>query len=162
LEFYTVSDAYINYLKNIDSKVPDNYGEKRPYIGVLLEVQNHRYLAPLTSYKAKQDNIKSSNPTIFKLYEKGNENNKLGLIHLNNMIPVLDIAITRVDISLQEERYKNLLNLQLDYIKANQDAVKIKALNLYELITKHNHQFYSSISCGFTNLESEYIKYSPK
>lgn len=160
MEFYTVSDAYIAYLKAIDNKVPDNYSEKRPYIGVILEVDGHKYLAPLTSYKTKQDRIDPSTPTIFKLHEKGDPNNKLGMVAINNMFPILDSEITKVDFTAQEARYRRMLNLQLAFIKSNQDQIRARARALHKLITEKSHKFFASISCDFAALEAGYGGYA--
>lgn len=156
MRFYTVSDNYINCLKKLDPRVPDNYKGKRPYIGFILEINGHKYLAPLTSYKPKQDQYPTSNPTIYKLHEKNNPVNKLGLIHLNNMIPVVNSEIFGVDFSTQPQHYKNLLTLQLAFIKANQDAIKAKALHLYNLVTQAGKFPLRSICCDFLALEAGY------
>ena len=36
--FYPIKDEYINYLKKYDAKVADNKKGKRPYVGVVLEI----------------------------------------------------------------------------------------------------------------------------
>ncbi|WP_052721946.1 type III toxin-antitoxin system ToxN/AbiQ family toxin [Pseudomonas synxantha] len=64
MKLYTVTDAYIAYLKGIDSKVLNNYGGIRPYVGIIIEIGGHKYLAPLTSYKAKQEKLNNNLPTI--------------------------------------------------------------------------------------------------
>lgn len=156
MQFYTVTNAYINYLKALDSKVPDNYGGSRPYVGIILEIGGHKYLAPLTSYKAKQDTMKDSNPTIFKIYEKGNDLNKLGMLHLNNMIPVLESEIIPVVFSSLDHKYKSLLTKQIAYIKSEQDAIKKKAGNLYKLVTISKNEHYCKLSCDFIALEAGY------
>ncbi len=38
LRFYNVDDKYIAYLYNFDNKVPFNKNSKRPYIGIVLEI----------------------------------------------------------------------------------------------------------------------------
>ena len=154
MKFYIVSDAYIAHLKSIDSKVPDNYAGQRPYIGILLEVNGHQYLAPLTSHKPKHDAMQTSTPTIFKLHEKGVETNKLGMIQLNNMIPVTSADVVLLDIAAQPLKYQRMLSLQLAFIKSNQDKIKEKASKLYELVTAKKHKFFCSISCDFTALEA--------
>ena len=44
---------YCNYLRKFDNKVPYNYNEKelRPFVGVLFEVNDCKYFAPLSSPK---------------------------------------------------------------------------------------------------------------
>lgn len=46
---------YCDYLRKFDSRVPYNYNEKelRPFVGVLFEIDDCMYLAPLSSPKAK-------------------------------------------------------------------------------------------------------------
>lgn len=47
-QFFIVSDKYINYIKGYENKVCDNYGEKRTHIGIVIEIDNIKYVAPLT------------------------------------------------------------------------------------------------------------------
>ena len=55
MKIYTVDEQYIAALKAVQPrKVLDNYQGTRPYIGVLLEVNGTKFLAPLTSHKPKQ------------------------------------------------------------------------------------------------------------
>lgn len=156
MQFYTVSDKYINYLRGVDAKVPDNYAGKRPYVGIVLEIGEHKYLAPLTSYKIKQDKLLQSNPTIFKIHEKGVEANKLGMIHLNNMIPILNTEVAIINIAAQEFKYQNLLLKQLEFIKSNQDEIKKKAVHLHKLVTKDKTPHFCQLSCDFSTLELNY------
>jgi len=160
MRFYTISDSYINYLKKLDATVPNNYSGKRPYIGVILEINEHKYLAPLTSYKQKQDKIHGSSLGAFKLHERSNENNKLGMICLNNMIPVLESEITELDIDIQEEKYKRMLYLQYEFIKTKKEEIIIKAKRLHDAVTVKKEKFYSGISCNFQLLEQSYTKYN--
>ena len=159
MEFYSVSDAYIAFLTGYDARVPNNYAGRRPYIGVILNLNGHEYLAPLTSYKLKQDNLASSNPTVFKIHEKGNDANKLGMVQLNNMIPIIHNEISLIDISLQEAKYASLLTLQLAFIKSNQEDIKKKAQNLYSLVTVKKNAFFCNLSCDFSTLEANYANF---
>ncbi len=51
MRFYIIDENYINFLKQSEPNVPNNYNQKRPYIGVVLQINEIKYLAPLTSYK---------------------------------------------------------------------------------------------------------------
>ena len=82
MRIYIVKEDYINYLKKFDDNIRDNKNESRPYIGILLEVNGMNYIAPLASPKEKHKSMKN-NIDFFKL-----ENGDLGVINLNNMIPV--------------------------------------------------------------------------
>lgn len=160
MKFYIVDDGYINYLKTLESKVPDNYSGKRPYIGVVLEVDGHKYLAPLTSYKEKQDRLKSSSPTIFKLHHKSDEDEKLGMIQLNNMFPVTEKVIVELDVNSQDEHYKRLLNKQYEFIKSKESEIKKKATKLHAMIIQNKVPAFTKISCDFSLLENQYTNYT--
>jgi protein AbiQ len=154
LKFYVVSTAYLDHLQAVEPKVYYSKGaayiNAKPYIGIVLEVAGHKFIAPLTSYKQKHDKIKSSNVTAFKLHEKGNPSNKLGMISLNNMIPILDTEITLLDMNAQEVRYQRLLYKQFEFIKANSDEIKDRAAKLHHQVSVVRTTFYVSISCNFT------------
>ena len=57
LNFYTVSDKYIEYLYQFDKKIPFNKNAKRPYIGIVLHIEEFNYFAPLFSPKKTIQNI---------------------------------------------------------------------------------------------------------
>lgn len=83
MKFYIVSDRYISYLKTIDGKVPDNYNGSRPFIGVVIEVNGVSYIAPLSSPKPQLERINNSKPTAFKIYNRKDGTEFLGVINLN-------------------------------------------------------------------------------
>ena len=55
LKLVIVKTEYCNFLRKFDKKVPYNFDKKkrRPFIGVLFEVNDYLYFAPLTSPKSK-------------------------------------------------------------------------------------------------------------
>jgi protein AbiQ len=149
-----VEEDYINFLKTIDNKVPDNYVGKRAYIGIIMEIDGVQFFAPLTSYKTKQDSIDSSIATIFKLHERGNPSNKLGMISINNMIPVLNDQIIKLDIENQPYKYKSMLYKQYEFIKEKKDEIIFRANKLYDLVINKKSPFYVKMSCDFSKLTS--------
>lgn len=66
LNFYIIDDNYIEYLSQFDKHIAYNKNEKRPYIGVVLIVENHYYFAPLFYPKQKHKTYKY-NLTFFKI-----------------------------------------------------------------------------------------------
>ncbi len=77
---------YCDYLRTFDKKVPYNYNKKklRPFVGVLFEIDECKYFAPLSNPKNKHRIMK---PTLdFLKIDYG----KLGAINFNNMLPVTD------------------------------------------------------------------------
>lgn len=163
MKFYTVADDYVSFLQTFDKKVPNNggagYKGKKVYIGVVLEIDGHKFLAPLTSYKPDQERIKSSSPSAFKLHERTNPNNKLGLISLNYMVPVLENELAELDVAAQEEKYKKLLYLQYEFIKLNKADIIGRAQNLYEHVVVKKSDFFVRISCDIPVLIENYTNY---
>ncbi|MEM9276100.1 MAG: type III toxin-antitoxin system ToxN/AbiQ family toxin [Cyanobacteria bacterium P01_F01_bin.143] len=162
LYFYTVSDSYINFLKQIERKVPNNNysNRKKLFIGIVLEINGHKYLAPLTSYKKSQDNISDSSPTIEKLHERGNPDNKLGMIQFRYMIPVIDSEIQLLDIENQPEPYKSMLYKQFEFMKLRTNTILKKARRLHKLVVETKKDFFCRKSCDFKSLEENYRNFS--
>jgi protein AbiQ len=153
MRFYTINDDFINKMKSLEPKIQNNYNGTRPYIGILLTVNGLNYYAPLSSYKPKQDRI--NNITVFKLYEKGNPANKLGVIHINNMFPVPIDQLTEVTIDISE-KYGRLLQNQYEYILHYQDEIQKQAQQLYDVANKNKNSFLAKISCDFKLLEKHF------
>ena len=116
LYFIRLTYEYLMYLKKIETRISEKI--KRPLIGIVLEVDNKKYFAPLSSPKEKHKLMKE-NLDIVKI-KKG----ELGIINLNNMIPVIDDKKYRTVIDLnilkksnseKERKYFRLLQEQLNY-----------------------------------------------
>lgn len=159
MKFYVVEDTYIAHLKKVDSNVPDNYGGGKAFIGIVLEINGFKYLAPLTSYKPKQDKIRTDMPTCVKLHERRNPDNKLGMVQLNNMIPVSDQVIAALDIANQDRGYQRMLYKQLEYIKTVTADITDKAGKLYKLVCVDKHATFVRLSCDFQALEQAHATY---
>ena len=159
LKFYTVTEEYMIYLKKYDEKVMDNRGvkNKRPYIGVLFEIDKKKYLAPLSSPKPKHLTMKNS--LDFVKINQG----KFGVINLNNMFPVIEEVIIEKNINLEEDnKYKELLVNQLDWCNKmeNRDNIYRKAEKLYkEILNKKEQSRFWNRCCDFSLLEEKAIEF---
>ena len=159
LKFYTVTEEYMIYLKKYDEKVMDNRGvkNKRPYIGVLFEIDRKKYLAPLSSPKPKHLTMKNS--LDFVKINQG----KFGVINLNNMFPVVEEVIIEKNINLEEDnKYKELLVNQLDWCNKmeNRDNIYRKAEKLYkEILNKKEQSRFWNRCCDFSLLEEKAIEF---
>ncbi|EPO5060857.1 type III toxin-antitoxin system ToxN/AbiQ family toxin [Escherichia coli] len=160
MKFYVIADSYINHLVACDQHVYKNKGT-RPYIGVVLEVNGVEFLAPLTSYKEKQDKVPNSSPLIFKMYELGNEENKLGMVQINNMVPVLSSEVELLDLSILDAKYQNLLNMQQQFLRKHQEELQKKASKLYKLVSKGVATGIVNMCCDFKALEDAMKTYVP-
>ena len=122
---------YCNYLRKFDYRVPDyvDRKEKRPFVGVLFEVHNCKYFAPLSSPKEKHKNMKSS--IDFLKIDDG----KLGAINFNNMLPVTDKNIIIIDLNIKNENNENhyvkLLRQQLYWLNRHNSKVYSRSQKLY-------------------------------
>ena len=133
MRFYNIKEDYINFLKQYDKKVADNKNGKRPYVGIVVEVNGMKYYTPFTSPKAKHKNMKNS-----KDFRKINQG-VYGAINFNNMIPVIDEAVDLIDIdNIEDSQYKRLLQNQYKCIKSERKSIEDTANRLHDLIFTDN------------------------
>lgn len=164
LNFYKINETYIEALQSIDSDVRISTGEKRtrPYIGVVLTIQDRLFFAPLSS-PAKFPNILNSNDLKIAKAKKSNiEKRRLSIKVINNkhvhlcnviigkIIPVPSSQISEISINdllsstiSSERKYGDLLQKEYYAINAMKDTIYDKALRIYTKSTtntlpKHN------------------------
>ena len=132
--FYTVDSSYCDYLRQFDTRVPYTMDNKatRPFIGIVFNVDNIQYYAPLTS--PKQKHLKMKNQVDFLKIDSG----LYGAINFNNMIPIHTSSLSLVDMKIstsdtnEDVMYKKLLSNQLSWCNKNRDQILKKAKNLYQ------------------------------
>lgn len=137
LSFVLVDSKYCDYLREEDPCVPYTMDEKskRPFVGILLQIDTIPYYAPLSSPKRKHKTMKNQ-IDLLKIMD-----GEYGVINFNNMIPVHPNSITDIDLatyptdSASETKYKELLINQLTWCNAHRTEIISKAQKLYSLIT---------------------------
>lgn len=73
LRLYKANIDYIKYLYSFDNRVQynpireDEYTIKRPYLGIVFEVENFKYFVPLEHPRKSHQNMKN-NTFIFKIH----------------------------------------------------------------------------------------------
>ena len=160
--FYTVNDDYIEYLRKMDTRVLFNKPENntRPYAGFLVTSNDYNYLVPLSSQIKKSNHVTAVIPN--RLTEVQRQKNlitkqfpeMIATIKFNNMIPVRDDVINKIDLS----KYKGNKNDE-DYL-----ALLVKERLKTMKIFNEKKPFMKSVvdsCCNFTELEkacSEYKK----
>lgn len=161
MKFYHIKDDYISFLKNFDNKVPDNKNEKRPYIGIVLDIKGIKYYAPFSSPKPKHQKMKNS-----KDFRKINHG-LYGAINFNNMIPVVDSALIFFDINtIPDFKYRRLLQNQYQYIKNDSEQILKTAAALHTLIMTEDKDLSSHEllvkrrCCNLKQLETATKQYS--
>ena len=137
LSLYKVDELYNQKLRMIDSRVMDLSCSKssRPFVGILIIINGLNYVAPLSSPKPKH--LKMKNSLDFLKIDGGS----LGIINFNNMIPVKQEHLIKIDPSkfipnkISDLNYINLLNKQLSWInkKINEEKIIKKAEKLRTL-----------------------------
>ena len=133
-----VDHEYCNYLRKFDYRVSYNVGVKelRPFIGILFNVDDLEYFAPLSSPKPKHAYLKNT-VDLLKI-----DDGRLGVINFNNMIPVkknnyelFDLnSVPKTDIELKRQI---LLRTQLKWLNDNYRKVRGKAIRLYDSYKKN-------------------------
>ena len=161
LKIVIVDSKYCDYLRGFDDKVIYNRNEKelRPFLGILFEIENCEYFAPLSSPKAKHKKMKNT-IDFFKI-----KNGELGAVNFNNMIPVNKKNYYCVDLdkkilTVPELKYQKLLKEQLNWLNSNYYQVKNKSLKLYELY--NNGKLLKNVKsrcCNFKLLEEKCLEY---
>lgn len=163
LELFYIDNNYINFLKNSGNRsVENNYANadnQKPYVGIVLKVNDTNYYAPLSSPKDKYRAMSGNNPTLFKI-EKINSKKLIGVVRLNNMIPVPDFALKKVIFNeVGDSNYKYLLINQLKIMKVNLSTIQEKANLMYDLVVNKGNKFYCRISNDYSKLEKDCQKY---
>lgn len=171
LNLYNVDMKYIRDLSKADDKVmstsPQLHKENRPFVGIIVICGDKMYCIPFTSPKPKH--LKMKNDLDFsRIINKNNE--MIGALNFNNMIPVCSDVIKLIDIkphktdSPKDKDYKELLNNQLDWCNDNRESITRKANKLYNIVTKTPDKFKNLTRrcCDFKKLESVLEKWNGK
>lgn len=160
LKLYKIDIEYIKYLYSYDNRVQynpnrgDEYSAKRPYLGIVLEIDSFNYFVPLEhprpSHKAMKNNI-----FIFKIH-----NGKYGILGFNNMIPVKKEQLVYFDINNENINYRQVLISQYRFCNKHDKEIKEKA---YETYNKSlNNSFMKKICCNFKLLEEKCKEFKKK
>lgn len=156
IAIYTVAVEYTDYLRRFDKRVPMEHtgALQRPYIGVLLSVNGISYFAPMSSPKLKHRKLRGID--VYRI-----DDGRLGIVNLNNMLPVPEACIRLVDIAHEADgKYKALLEKQLRLLRADKEKLFKKARKLYNLRIKgHLPESMNDRCCDFALLEQKLPEY---
>lgn len=160
LNLYTVNKKYCEFLRKYDDRVPSVNGGKegRPFVGILICVNNKNYFAPLTSPKKKHLLMRESQDFI-KI-----KNGELGAINLNNMIPIPSSELKLIDINnVEENQYRKLLMKQISWCNTARNKITRRAYSLYRNIKYDNvTEKLKNRCCDFEVLEKACYTYMKK
>lgn len=164
LLFYVVDKDYIKYLSEFDKHVSynkDEIGHSRPYLGIVLKVNNFDYFVPLYSYKEHYLKYKN-NPSFFFIYDR--KNRPLSIIKFSAMIPILrnSDVISKLNYNEQDKKYRDLISAEYRYINSYKEEIYKRANKMYISVTKHKNNFLKTIACDFKLLENKCLEYNNK
>ncbi|MCM1131159.1 MAG: type III toxin-antitoxin system ToxN/AbiQ family toxin [Anaeroplasma bactoclasticum] len=152
MDLYNISDEYIDYLSSVDRNVlkahVDDRTFKRPHIGIVIHNSNMDYFIPLSSPEQSDYShgvLRPSNITIKRLI--GDNNEFLGKLRINNMIPAPLSELKLVDMDLSNKSsndifYINLLNKQIRVIASRQAEIDKSANLVYNHKLNENNPNY--------------------
>lgn len=165
LILFELEKNYYNFMSKFDNKIMQNKNATigtRPYVGIVLNINNYKYFAPLTSPKVKQKKkIKKHSIDMILI-----DNGIYGVININNMIPakycflkIKKYKIEKND-SKDEVQYKLLLANQIKWCNKNKTLIKNNAEKVYKIKNneraKSKHIIYlKDRCCNFKLLEEK-------
>lgn len=157
LNLYIADKSYCKFLHDIDDRVSISYKSKegRPYVGILITVNNKNYFAPLTSPKLKHQYMKDSQD--FMRIKDG----LYGAINFNNMIPIPIRYLQKININeIEDKAYAKILEVQLEWINSNKSRIINRALNLYyAIVLEEASSMLKARCCDFLLLEKKCYEY---
>lgn len=164
LLFYIINKDYIKFLSQFESHVSynkDEVGHSRPYLGIVLKIENYDYFAPLYSYKEHYKKYKN-NASFFFVYDR--KNSPLSIIKFSAMIPVpiKSKVIKLLDYNTQDKKYQDLISAEYRYINSNKEEIYKRANKMYIAVTRHKNNFLKTIACNFKLLEEKSLEYKDK
>ena len=168
LKRYIADKEYVNYLRKFDDKVENiDYSTKlKPYIGILITINDFNYYVPISSAKEKHYKIKEGMDFI-KIMQ---DDKIIGVLNLNNMIPISDnnvkalkyknIEEYREFVSDKEKKlYIAFLSFELDLINDKIEKIKKNAMKLYNEKINNPKSNLSKRCCDFKLLEKAIANY---
>lgn len=153
LRFYDINEEYIQFLKSIDSQVPDiKYESNNKFVcGIVLNINDVKYYAPISHKTNKQQ----TNLQIF--------DNKIPIstIRFSFMIPAFDEVLQSKnfkEIAKTNPKYASLLYAEYSYCNSHIKEIQNKAFSVYKIGCNKNHRL-NYTCCDFKKLESEYLNF---
>ena len=157
LFFYEVDADYISYLLEHDSRVPKvDYSAVEAYrkflCGIVLSVHEHDYFAPISSFRTPQRT---------NIIIKDVNGKDVSSIRFSFMIPVPPGVVSVKQIADEpSEKYRVLLNMELQYCRRNANAIYSRARFVYDSVTVKKDPLMVKNCCDFKKLEAACAEYS--
>lgn len=153
IKFYDVDKNYINFLKTIDSQIPnfEYEGNNKFVCGIVLTINNINYYAPISHMTNRQR-------TNIQITENGRV---LSTIRFSFMFPAMENVLTVKDFSViaqNNQQYADLLSAEYRFCRTHEAEIYNKALQVYKIGCNKNHVL-NYTCCDFKKLEEHYLEY---
>ena len=153
-----IDTRYTTYLGGFDPLVSREHigANPRKFLGIIMDLNGIQYYAPMSSPKSKHTSLNPKTLDIYKIDE-----GKLGIVNLNNMIPVPPQAVIAFDISdIKDEKYKLLLTEQARLFRRDEIKIVRKANVLYNKVGQlDSSNPLKKRCCDFKMLEQKALDY---
>lgn len=168
-----------NYLNQLNKACPEVYYksqgyDNKPYVGIMINNANRKYVVPLSSAKEKHKKWANVNKECYLIYEKAEQSNMspndiwikeqdgcvkhiLSALDIKKMIPIVDGTYTRVNLNYENndteemKKYKDLLNKEYLFCLKIINEIIDKANKLYD--AQMNTGVVLKFCCDFKVLE---------
>jgi protein AbiQ len=157
LDFYQIDANYIGYLLKFDNRVPMvDYSEAGAHnkflCGVVLNVNNHDYFAPISSFKTPQRT---------NIIIKDDNGKDVASIRFSFMIPIPPgVASVKRITEEPSSKYRIPLNMELQFCRKNANAIYSKARFVYESVIIKKDPLMVKNCCDFKILEDACAEYT--
>ena len=153
IAFYDVDSEYVDFLKTIDSKVPNiKYDGNNKFVcGIVFKINNVEYYAPVSHMKIQQ----RTNMLIYK------DKEPISSIRFSFMFPAFSDVLKMKDfseIAKENSQYANLLYTEYKYCITHGHEIIKNAQKVYKIGCNKNHVL-NYTCCDFKKLENEYVNY---
>lgn len=168
LEVYRIDMKYIRNLHNIDDRVlsvsPQIGKDERPFLGVIIVCNTHKYCVPLSKPKKKHEKMRDKIDFKKIIYD----DTLIGVLNFNLMIPVEDAQIQQIDTEIRKhdnsdtKEKKMLLQKELAWCNEHKRDLINTANVLYQKYVS-GEKFSAKNQClDFRRMEQECYRYNEK
>lgn len=174
LRFYRVDMKYVRNLKNVErqqtgrtntilSVSSQTHKQGRPFVGIIRMINGVKYCIPLSSIEEKTKyNIISENITCRKI--KDENGITIGILNINNMIPVRDEYISVFEIddlpndTMEQAAYKAKCRKELKWCNDNINEISRLSSELHRIVCSNESFKKRNICPNYLALEKECAK----
>lgn len=155
LQLIYIKNEVISKYQEVEPRVLNNMknNNQRPYFGLLFKSENNKFSWAIPLASPSQNKISknlANSPFVFLI----KENEKvLGLLQINNMIPVNEKMYDKIDFKKLDSKYANLLKKEMRIIKSNKNEIFSK---VNETFKEHKKQREKPQLCDLTRLVEKF------